>query len=425
MAEQDRKPPSKNGGNGRRRWNNKKGKRNGPKSTQPNKFHGGKEEMNGHHFDSSGYGAAEQYVKTNEMIAGFAAQEYSNSGDIRNEVLTETKIVIPLPPRPEDTVEYGSDGKEVSRTAPSQLDIADYVQAKKDAEFDNKCQRNNHKKLYSLVWQQSTEPLLAKVRANRDFPAIESSSDGINLLRVIKLICYNIMRRILLIAAAAAAAAANVQVGETHEDVTQHMCDGVNEEDMDYDADLFVSNGEEDSDYPVGLPDLGHRDDDSGERHETYNMPPRMEMTSNSFVIDGDDFADEESFQVNGGLNGGRINRDWLLLDNQSTTDSISNPDLLTNIHQVNGSLTIHTQAGKAVTKLRGTLAGYGDVWYCKKGIANILSLANVQKTREVTYSSKHGNQFEVTKNDGTKRIFKQSKSGLYYYNMRKPSGSA
>jgi hypothetical protein len=154
-------------------------------------------------------------------------------------------------------------------------------------------------------------------------------------------------------------------------------------------------------------------------------MPPMMEMTSNSFAIDGDDFADEVSFQVNGGLNGGRINKDWLLLDNQSTTDSISNPDLLTNIHQVNGSLTIHTQAGRAVTKLRGTLAGYGDVWFCKKGIANILSLANVQKTREVTYSSKHGNQFEVTKNDGTKRIFKQSKSGLYYYNMRKPSGSA
>ena len=87
------------------------------------------------------------------------------------------------------------------------------------------------------------------------------------------------------------------------------------------------------------------------------------------------------SFPTKDGVNGGRIPQLWLLLDSQSTTDAISNPDLLRNIHEVKGSLTIHTQAGKAVTKLRGTLPGYGMVWYCPNGIANILSLANVAKT--------------------------------------------
>ena len=95
------------------------------------------------------------------------------------------------------------------------------------------------------------------------------------------------------------------------------------------------------------------------------------------------------------------------------------NPDLLTDIHEVRGSLTIHTQTGKAVTKLRGTVPGYGKVWFCPGGIANILSLANVAKTMEVTFDSSNGNQFEVTKTDGKKRIFKQSEHGLYYYDMR------
>ena len=34
-----------------------------------------------------------------------------------------------------------------------------------------------------------------------------------------------------------------------------------------------------------------------------------------------------------------------IVLDSQSTADVYSNPDLLTNIHEVKGRLTIHTQA--------------------------------------------------------------------------------
>ena len=125
------------------------------------------------------------------------------------------------------------------------------------------------------------------------------------------------------------------------------------------------------------------------------------------------------SFQVKDGVNGGRIPKDWVLLDSQSTTDAFSNPDLLRDIHEVRGSLTIHTQAGKAVTKLRGTVPGYGKVWYCPYGIANILSLAHVAKTRLVKFDSTNGNQFVVTRDDGQTRIFKQSEHGLYYYDMK------
>jgi hypothetical protein len=85
----------------------------------------------------------------------------------------------------------------------------------------------------------------------------------------------------------------------------------------------------------------------------------------------------------------------------------------------VQGSLTIHTQSGKAVTKTKGKVPGYGEVWYCPDGIANILSLAHVAKTHLVKFDSTNGNKFEVTKDDGSTRIFKQSEHGLYYYDMK------
>jgi hypothetical protein len=125
------------------------------------------------------------------------------------------------------------------------------------------------------------------------------------------------------------------------------------------------------------------------------------------------------SFHAKNGINGGRIPKEWILLDSQSTTDAFSNPALLKNIHEVQGSLTIHTQAVKAITKLKGTVPGYSEVWYSPDGIANILSLAHVAKTRLVKFDSTNGNQFEVANDDGSTRIFKQPDHGLYYYDMK------
>jgi hypothetical protein len=41
------------------------------------------------------------------------------------------------------------------------------------------------------------------------------------------------------------------------------------------------------------------------------------------------------SFHTKDGINGGRIPKEWILLDSQSTTDAFSNPALLKNIHEV------------------------------------------------------------------------------------------
>jgi hypothetical protein len=173
----------------------------------------------------------------------------------------------------------------------------------------------------------------------------------------------------------AKAASANVQDGESNEEALAQLVDGSRAADNneDHHADLFLTKDQE------------HR---------------------------------SASFQLKDGINGGRIPKSWVLLDSQSATDAFSNPDLLKDIHEVHGSLTVHTQAGKAVTKLRGTVPGHGEVWFCPDGIANILSLARVARTRLITFDSANGNQFSVTRDDGSKRLFKQLEHGLRCYDM-------
>ena len=113
------------------------------------------------------------------------------------------------------------------------------------------------------------------------------------------------------------------------------------------------------------------------------------------------------------------IPRTWILLDSQSTVDLFSNKDLLDNIREVDETLTVRCNAGAIETRMQGQLAGYGMVWYHQDGIANILSLSRVSRHFSVTFDS-HDMQFVVTKEDGSKKVFRQSESGLFYHDVQK-----
>ena len=75
-----------------------------------------------------------------------------------------------------------------------------------------------------------------------------------------------------------------------------------------------------------------------------------------------------------------------LLLDSCSSTNLISNPKLLHNIHTVDCTLTIRCNAGNVTTNQMGYLGDYPEaVWYNPAGIANILSQANITQHYRIT----------------------------------------
>jgi len=105
----------------------------------------------------------------------------------------------------------------------------------------------------------------------------------------------------------------------------------------------------------------------------------------------------------------------WILLESQSTVVVFKNKKLLKNIRDAKKALSLHCNARIAMVNKVSDLPGYGTVWFYEDGIANILSLNNVKKKYRVTYDSTAYDCFEVHKADGTKRVFKPSKKGLFY----------
>jgi hypothetical protein len=194
MAETDVKPATAGGAPAKKKWRRNKRYGNKPSAQTPTKFQGGKNELDGNHFDCTGYGQLDRFVKIVEKIADLAGQDYKVGDITRTEVMTQTRIVIPMPVRPRVTIIYGTDGiAEDHRIQPDALDISDYQSAKKIADYQVLNQKENRNKVYSLVWQQCTESMHAKIKSHRDYQVIEQSLDGIELLRVIKLICFNIL----------------------------------------------------------------------------------------------------------------------------------------------------------------------------------------------------------------------------------------
>jgi hypothetical protein len=175
----------------KRRWGNKK-KRNGNKPAVPAvKFHGGKEELDGNYFDCTGYGQSDRFMKTVQKIADYIGQEYKCGGVTITEVMSQAPVIIPLPTRPVGLTSTAADGT-ITTTPPDVSDISDYQSEKKVVDYKIQHQTENRQKVFSLVWQQCTKSKHAKIKAHRDYKTIEQELNGIELFRVIKLICFNI-----------------------------------------------------------------------------------------------------------------------------------------------------------------------------------------------------------------------------------------
>ncbi len=85
---------------------------------------------------------------------------------------------------------------------------------------------------------------------------------------------------------------------------------------------------------------------------------------------------------------GGVVNKNWVLLNSQSTADQVANPGLLTNIRKAKNPVTINCNAGSTYSALEGEF-GNVTVKHDPHSIANVLTLYKAKQHHQVTYDSK------------------------------------
>ncbi len=85
---------------------------------------------------------------------------------------------------------------------------------------------------------------------------------------------------------------------------------------------------------------------------------------------------------------GGVVNKNWVLLDSQSTANQVANLGLLTNIRKAKNPVTIHCNAGSTYSALK-TVFGNKMVKHNPHSIVNVLLLYKTKQHHQVTYDSK------------------------------------
>ena len=183
---------------------------------------------------------------------------------------------------------------------------------------------------------------------------------------------------------------------------------------LSYDGALFAQSDGDDS-WKANITCHG-----CGKKgHLKRECPNKKERDKDQMhiTIDKEDKpADDENLFVQHKSNG-MVNKNYLLLDNQSTVNQIANPSILKNIRKSSKPIKIHCNAGMSKTDLEGELGGM-TVYHNPNGIANVLSLKSVAEKHRVTYDSWDRNGvFKVHTKDGVVE-FKPSERGLHYVDV-------
>jgi hypothetical protein len=120
--------------------------------------------------------------------------------------------------------------------------------------------------------------------------------------------------------------------------------------------------------------------------------------------------------------NTGHVPTKGILLNSSSTTDIISDPNLLRDIHCAVKPIWIGSILGWIKVLDKGHVGDYPHpVWYNPNGAANILSLFNVSRSYRVTMDTRQSQAIQVHMKDGSTINFKPTRNGLWVHHVNNP----
>ena len=154
-----------------------------PRATAPRqaKFEGACAELKGGTFDCTGYDQADVYVKTKEQLEIYVGANYSHGGTMANAI---DKLAAPKVSEPPPPADYGTDRVDAAEKFKWEMKMKEIYRTQEDI-------KRLVQKLYSLVLGQCTDALVARIEAHSKYTAASVVRDGIELLAIIKSICFN------------------------------------------------------------------------------------------------------------------------------------------------------------------------------------------------------------------------------------------
>ena len=112
------------------------------------------------------------------------------------------------------------------------------------------------------------------------------------------------------------------------------------------------------------------------------------------------------------------VNIWWLILDRNSTVNSIMNKEMVKDICNACGRFVhVHYNAGTKIIIKEVTLPGFGTIWFDNRCIANILSLSKAKNRYRIMYDSAGGKKFIMVMPD-KEALVNESGNGIYYHDL-------
>jgi hypothetical protein len=158
-------------------------------------------------------------------------------------------------------------------------------------------------------------------------------------------------------------------------------------------------------------------------------LEAQLEEANDSDLTDSDNEEDGEAYhfqvsfqQVHATLPSKLDMKNVILFDNESTMDLFCNKAFTTRVYNTKKKVTIQSNGATLVARKLATIEGYQHkVWFDKRAITNILSLANVSKQYRVTYDSGNSKDFIVHRDAAglPDMHFRLHNLGLHVYNPK------